>query len=247
MRLNEDLRGRSLLLRILEPLVNTLHRRPLEFPLPLYLFQQWAAHESSSGRLIFSQLELDSSLTRARHELHNFDSNSTRESAFELELDSLARLNSFRSRNSSFLKDEAGRGPKAGERSSASIGSLDSLEKRSTKKSEGTVVKCYRCRKPGHIRKNCRTKFLNKKDNNGQYHNNRRKLQGDSDKEVICVVSECLFADGDWTGWWVDLGVTHHIAKTTECVIHKEELSPGTNKVYMGNNSYCDVMGIGTY
>ncbi|KAF3778403.1 hypothetical protein EJ110_NYTH43610 [Nymphaea thermarum] len=85
-----------------------------------------------------------------------------------------------------------------------------------TKKSQGTVVKCYRCGKPGHIRKNCRTKFTNMKDNKGQGNYNRRKPQEDSDKEVICVVSECMFADGDLTGWWVDSGATRHIAKTKE-------------------------------
>ncbi|KAF3774681.1 Retrovirus-related Pol polyprotein from transposon TNT 1-94 [Nymphaea thermarum] len=47
----------------------------------------------------------------------------------------------------------------------------------STKKSQGTVVKCYRCGKPGHIRKNCRTRFTNIKDNKGQDNYNRRKPQ----------------------------------------------------------------------
>ncbi|KAF3788080.1 Retrovirus-related Pol polyprotein from transposon TNT 1-94 [Nymphaea thermarum] len=116
-----------------------------------------------------------------------------------------------------------------------------------TMKTQGTIVKCYRCGKPGNIKKNYRTKILNMKDNNGQDNNNKRKPQGDSDREVICIVSECLFADGDLTGWWVDSGATHHIAKTKEGMIHMEELSSGTNKVYMGNNSYCDVMGIGAY
>ncbi|KAF3787754.1 hypothetical protein EJ110_NYTH22418 [Nymphaea thermarum] len=69
-----------------------------------------------------------------------------------------------------------------------------------TKKSQGTVVKCYRCGKAGHIRKNCRTTFTNMKDNKGQGNYNRRKPQDDSDRGVICVVSECLFADGDLTG-----------------------------------------------
>ncbi|KAF3792772.1 Retrovirus-related Pol polyprotein from transposon TNT 1-94 [Nymphaea thermarum] len=109
------------------------------------------------------------------------------------------------------------------------------------KKNEG------RCGKSGHIKKNCRTKFPSKKGNNSQGNYNRRKPQEDSDREVICVVSECLFADGDLTGWWVDSGATHHIAKTKEGVIHMENLSLKTHKVYMGNNSYCDVMGIGTY
>ncbi|KAF3785415.1 Retrovirus-related Pol polyprotein from transposon TNT 1-94 [Nymphaea thermarum] len=117
----------------------------------------------------------------------------------------------------------------------------------STKKPQGTVVKCYRCGKPGHIRKNCRTRFTNMKDNKGQDNYNRRKPQSDSDREVICVVSECLFANGDLTGWWVDSGATRHIAKTKEGVINMENLSLGTHKIYMGNNSYCDVLGIGTY
>ncbi|KAF3787757.1 Retrovirus-related Pol polyprotein from transposon TNT 1-94 [Nymphaea thermarum] len=116
-----------------------------------------------------------------------------------------------------------------------------------TKKSQGTVVKCYRCGKPRHIRKNCRTRFTNMKDNKGQGNYNRRKPQGDSNREVICVVSECLFADGDLTGWWVDLRATCHIAKTKEGVINMKNLSLGTHKIYMGNNFYRDVLGIGAY
>ncbi|KAF3777016.1 hypothetical protein EJ110_NYTH46416 [Nymphaea thermarum] len=46
-----------------------------------------------------------------------------------------------------------------------------------TKKSQGTVVKCYRCGKPGHIRKNCRTRFTNMKDNKDQGNYNTRKPQ----------------------------------------------------------------------
>uniref|UniRef100_A0A5K0ZQ04 Integrase catalytic domain-containing protein n=1 Tax=Nymphaea colorata TaxID=210225 RepID=A0A5K0ZQ04_9MAGN len=116
-----------------------------------------------------------------------------------------------------------------------------------TLRTQGTVVKCYRCGKPGYIKKNCMTKFSNKKDNKSQNNKNKGKDHENYNEEVICVVSECLFADGDLTGWWVDSGATRHIAKTKEDMIHMENLSPGMQKVYMGNNSYCDVMGVGTY
>ncbi|KAF3790622.1 hypothetical protein EJ110_NYTH16182 [Nymphaea thermarum] len=87
-----------------------------------------------------------------------------------------------------------------------------------TQRTQGTVVKCYRCGKPGHINKNCKTKFQNKNNNN----------------------------DKDMTGWWVDSVATRHITKTKEYVICMEDLSSG-HKVYMGNNSYCDIMGVGSY
>ncbi|KAF3781007.1 hypothetical protein EJ110_NYTH37601 [Nymphaea thermarum] len=82
-----------------------------------------------------------------------------------------------------------------------------------TQRTQGTIVKCYRCGKPEHIKKNCRSKFPNKKDNKSQNNKNNGKDLEDYNKEVICVVSECLFADGDLTGWWVDSRVTRHIAK----------------------------------
>ncbi|KAF3792112.1 hypothetical protein EJ110_NYTH12362 [Nymphaea thermarum] len=99
-----------------------------------------------------------------------------------------------------------------------------------TPRTQGTVVKCYRCGKPGHVKKNCRTYFLNKKDRKSQNNKNKGKDHEDYNEEVICVVSECLFADGDLTGWWVDSGATRHIAKTKEGMIRMENLSLGMQK-----------------
>ncbi|MFA1236666.1 hypothetical protein [Klebsiella pneumoniae] len=56
-----------------------------------------------------------------------------------------------------------------------------------------------------------------------------------------------MLANDDVAGWWVDSGAMRHIAKTKEDAIQMKELSPGEQKVYMGNNSYCDVMGVGSY
>lgn len=60
-------------------------------------------------------------------------------------------------------------------------------------------------------------------------------------------MSECLFADQNLSGWCVDSGVTRHIAKSIEGSINIKEVRVGNQKVYMGNNTYSDIMGIRSY
>ncbi|XP_020249403.1 pentatricopeptide repeat-containing protein At2g18940, chloroplastic-like [Asparagus officinalis] len=51
----------------------------------------------------------------------------------------------------------------------------------------------------------------------------------------------------DISGWWIDSGATRHIAKDKKGVIEFTELKKGEQRIYMGNNTYLDVEGIGSY
>ncbi|CAN6472123.1 unnamed protein product [Victoria cruziana] len=69
-------------------------------------------------------------------------------------------------------------------------------------KHPANTVKCFKCGKIGHIQRNCRTKIYNNNTNN------RKPRPDNQDKEVICVVTECHFANEDLSGWWVHSGAT---------------------------------------
>jgi hypothetical protein len=60
------------------------------------------------------------------------------------------------------------------------------------------------------------------------------------------VISGCSYVDQALSGWWVDSGVTCHIAMSKEGMVDMIEYKPGEHRVYIGN-TYYDVMGVGTY
>ena len=45
--------------------------------------------------------------------------------------------------------------------------------------------------------------------------------------------------------WWIDSTATPHIARSKELFVELKEKKIGENKVYMGNNTYSDVLGDG--
>ena len=47
--------------------------------------------------------------------------------------------------------------------------------------------------------------------------------------------------------WWVDSGATRHIAKTKKGLESFKEIKSGEQRIYMGNNTYLNVEGIGSY
>ncbi|KAG5550800.1 hypothetical protein RHGRI_015682 [Rhododendron griersonianum] len=75
--------------------------------------------------------------------------------------------------------------------------------------------------------------------------NNRKPNFGGS-KDIVCVVSESILADTDVGAWWVDSASSCHVAKNKESFVEMKEVKAGDHRIYMGNNSYCDVVGIGT-
>ena len=51
----------------------------------------------------------------------------------------------------------------------------------------------------------------------------------------------------DSNEWWVDSGATRHIAKTKKGLVSLKKFKAGEQRVYMGNNTYLNVEGVGTY
>uniref|UniRef100_A0A2N9F1D3 CCHC-type domain-containing protein n=1 Tax=Fagus sylvatica TaxID=28930 RepID=A0A2N9F1D3_FAGSY len=86
---------------------------------------------------------------------------------------------------------------------------------------------CYRCGERGHYKINCP---LNK----------RPKNKG---KEIAMTISEALVIESPPTSWWVDSAATRHIARNRELFVDLKEKQLGEHRVYMGNNTYSDVLG----
>uniref|UniRef100_A0A2N9EKJ9 CCHC-type domain-containing protein n=1 Tax=Fagus sylvatica TaxID=28930 RepID=A0A2N9EKJ9_FAGSY len=90
---------------------------------------------------------------------------------------------------------------------------------------------CYRCGEKGHYKINCP---LNK----------RPKNKG---KEIAMTITEALVIESPPTSWWVDSAATRHIARNRELFVDLKEKQLGEHRVYMGNNTYSDVLGEDTY
>ncbi|KAG8385875.1 hypothetical protein BUALT_Bualt03G0090600 [Buddleja alternifolia] len=63
---------------------------------------------------------------------------------------------------------------------------------------------------------------------------------------VSTKVSESLLANCDLVAWWVDSTSSRHVAKTRDGFVEMKEVKARNHKLYMGNNTYCDVLGIDT-
>uniref|UniRef100_A0A2N9GSY4 CCHC-type domain-containing protein n=1 Tax=Fagus sylvatica TaxID=28930 RepID=A0A2N9GSY4_FAGSY len=90
---------------------------------------------------------------------------------------------------------------------------------------------CYRCGEKGHYKNNCP---LNK----------RPKNKG---KEIAMTITEALVIESPPTSWWVDSAATRHIARNHELFVDLKEKQLGEHRVYMGNNTYSDVLGEDDY
>uniref|UniRef100_A0A2N9GRF0 CCHC-type domain-containing protein n=1 Tax=Fagus sylvatica TaxID=28930 RepID=A0A2N9GRF0_FAGSY len=88
---------------------------------------------------------------------------------------------------------------------------------------------CYRCGEKGHYKINCP---LNK----------RPKNKG---KEIAMTITEALVIESPPTSWWVDSAATRHIARNHELFVDLKEKQLREHRVYMGNNTYSDVLGEG--
>ncbi|KAG9444834.1 hypothetical protein H6P81_016174 [Aristolochia fimbriata] len=90
----------------------------------------------------------------------------------------------------------------------------------------------------GHIKAHCRAngkgggKFQNKDNRNNN--------------DIVCVVSEVLLVDVGENTWCLDSVASRHVAKSREFFSDFNEMKTSEHRVYMGNNTYCDVIGTGT-
>ena len=60
------------------------------------------------------------------------------------------------------------------------------------------------------------------------------------------TISEVMLVEPMTESWWVDSGATRHICRNKDMFVKLEDKQTGEHKVYMGNNTYCDVLGQGT-
>ena len=51
----------------------------------------------------------------------------------------------------------------------------------------------------------------------------------------------------DSNEWWVNSGTIQYIAKIKKGLVSLKKFKAGEHRVYMGNNTYLDVEGVGTY
>lgn len=64
--------------------------------------------------------------------------------------------------------------------------------------------------------------------------------------EIVYVVCEYIFTNEDLICWWMDFRAIRHITKMKTNVHLMRELILGSKKVYMDNNTYSVIMGIGS-
>jgi hypothetical protein len=61
-------------------------------------------------------------------------------------------------------------------------------------------------------------------------------------KEITMTVTEVMMAELTTNSWWIDSAATRHITKCREFFVDLKEKAIDEHKVYMGNNTYSDVL-----
>ena len=57
------------------------------------------------------------------------------------------------------------------------------------------------------------------------------------------TIIEAMMAEPTSSSWWIDLVATRHITRGREFFVDFKEKAAREHKVYMGNNTYNDVLG----
>jgi hypothetical protein len=68
---------------------------------------------------------------------------------------------------------------------------------------------------------------------------------GQKQKEIAMTVTEVMMAEPTTNSWWIDSAATRHITRCREFFVDFKDKAVGEHKVYMGNNTYSDVLGEG--
>ena len=122
-------------------------------------------------------------------------------------------------------------------------------KKSSNKKSK---VVCWNCNKPGHFKKDCRVRKVNKeagpsgsKDPEKQQGLNSDLFQNFSFvQNYVSVISDAYYVQDDDVAWWVDSGATTHVCKDLRWFKDCQPIEDGS-VVKMGNVATEPIKGLG--
>nr|KAJ0200496.1 hypothetical protein LSAT_V11C600308410 [Lactuca sativa] len=124
-------------------------------------------------------------------------------------------------------------------------------EKSSNKKAK---VVCWNCNKPGHFKKDCRLRKVNKDGAGPSGSKDPEKQQGHISvfmqnskyiKNYISVISEAFYMQDDNVAWWVDSGATSHVCKDPYWFKDFHPINDGS-VVKMGNVATEPIKGVGS-
>ncbi|GJZ82991.1 pol polyprotein [Tanacetum coccineum] len=97
---------------------------------------------------------------------------------------------------------------------------------------------CYNCDQPGHRAANCKMpKRVNPRQAN-MVNDNIDMI--DMVSNVIAMISEVNLVGSNNSGWWVDIGVTHHVCANKN-MFHSFRVVDNEEKLYVGNSATADI------
>nr|KAJ0226961.1 hypothetical protein LSAT_V11C100031640 [Lactuca sativa] len=127
------------------------------------------------------------------------------------------------------------------------------VESRKDDKSSNKKAKlvCWNCNKPGHFKKYCRLRKVNKDGVGPSGSKDPEKQQGGLISETfyihnyISMISETFYVQDDNVAWWFDSGATSHVCKDLYSFKDFQPIEDGS-VVKMGNVATEPIKGIGS-
>lgn len=112
-------------------------------------------------------------------------------------------------------------------------------------------LECWKCGKPGHLKKDCRVRKVNKDGAGPSGSKDPEKQQGQNlvynfnyVQNYVSVISETFYVQDDDVAWWVDSGATSHVCKDLRWFQDYQPIEDGS-AVKMGNVATEPIKGIG--